>query len=403
MTQTAIQTQVADKGSLIGATLLVAGTCVGGGMLALPVETGHAGFLPSLLIMGICWAFMTFTGLLYVEANLWMGEGAHLMTMASQILGRPGKFLAILLYLFMGYTTLVAYVSGGGVLISNALSALTGLIISRSQACLIFGALFGLLIFLGTKIIGKINTALVVGMIAAYLGLVITGLSGVHVTYFLQTAWRESFFSMPLILVIFSFQMIVPSLTPYLKRDPVALRKAIIWGTTLPFVAYALWQALILGSVPYEGAGGLREALAQGFAATESLRNVVKSPWLSFFAEYFAFFAIVTSFIGIALGLFDFLADTFSLRGKKIFVGLLVILPSILFAMLYPKAFLISLEISGGFGDAILSGLLPISMVWIGRYIKKLEGPYRVIGGKQMLIWAMLFFSLVFILQLIKL
>jgi tyrosine-specific transport protein len=46
---------------ILVAALLVAGTCVGGGMLALPVETGVIGFFPSLLIMVISWGFMTMT------------------------------------------------------------------------------------------------------------------------------------------------------------------------------------------------------------------------------------------------------------------------------------------------------------------------------------------------------
>jgi tyrosine-specific transport protein len=403
MTQPVVQTQVADKGSLVGATLLVAGTCVGGGMLALPVETSQIGLLPSLLMMLLCWGFMTFTGLLYVEANLWMGEGAHVMTMASQLLGRFGKIIATLLYLFMAYASLIAYISGGGVIINNAFFVLTDHLLPRWQACILFATVFGALLYLGTKIIGKINALLVICMIIAYLGLVATGLSVVNLAYSLRKTWGGSLFAMPLILATFSYQMIVPSLTPYLKRDPRALRKAILLGTTIPFAAYALWQIIVLGSVPIDGDGGLTAALNRGLAATESLRNFVKNPWLSLFAEYFAFFALVTSYIGIALGLFDFLVDALAMRSKKLFIGSLIVAPSLLFAILYPKAFLVSLEISGGFGDAILSGLLPVAMVWVGRYVKKLEGPYRVFGGKKMLVGIFGFALLVFILQLIKL
>ena len=35
---------------IIGGTLLVAGTAIGAGMLALPVLTGMAGFVPSLFL-----------------------------------------------------------------------------------------------------------------------------------------------------------------------------------------------------------------------------------------------------------------------------------------------------------------------------------------------------------------
>ena len=42
------------KGSVLSAMFLVAGTCIGGGMLALPVATGVSGFIPSIAIMHFC-------------------------------------------------------------------------------------------------------------------------------------------------------------------------------------------------------------------------------------------------------------------------------------------------------------------------------------------------------------
>ncbi len=89
------------KKSTLSAVLLVAGTCIGGGMLALPIATGISGFLPSLLVMAICWFSMTATALLLLEASLWMEEGAHIITMTSTILGRWGDVCpGFCMYLF---------------------------------------------------------------------------------------------------------------------------------------------------------------------------------------------------------------------------------------------------------------------------------------------------------------
>ena len=43
--------------------------------------------------------------------------------------------------------------------------------------------------------------------------------------------------------------------------------------------------------------------------------------------------------------------------------------------------------------DAVLFGVLPCLIVWVGRYRNKMEGPYEVAGGKPLLI-AVLIFSL---------
>ena len=76
------------SGSVFGGALLVAGTSIGGGMLALPVLTSLGGFIPSLFIYLCCWLFMTCTGLLFLEVSLWMHAEANIVSMADRTLGR---------------------------------------------------------------------------------------------------------------------------------------------------------------------------------------------------------------------------------------------------------------------------------------------------------------------------
>jgi tyrosine-specific transport protein len=89
--------------SILSGTLLVAGTSIGGGMLALPVLTSLGGFAPSLVIYFFCWLFMASTGLLFLEISLWMPEEANIVSMAERTLGKVGKFFSWGLYLFLFY------------------------------------------------------------------------------------------------------------------------------------------------------------------------------------------------------------------------------------------------------------------------------------------------------------
>ena len=50
----------------LGGILLVAGTTIGAGMLALPVSTAFMGFYPSLLIFAICWFFMLISAVFFL-------------------------------------------------------------------------------------------------------------------------------------------------------------------------------------------------------------------------------------------------------------------------------------------------------------------------------------------------
>ncbi len=393
------------KGSTIGATLLVAGTCIGGGMLALPVATGAAGFFPSLTMMLLGWAFMTTTALFLAEVNLWMPKGSHVIGMASRFLGPIGKALAWVLYLFIGYASLVAYTAGGGDLFASGLSSRFGIHLSQGWAFTLFVALFGTIIYLGNVIVGRVNTFLMVGLIAAYVLLIGMGASHVKGQPLLRNSWGDTLIAIPLLLTIFSFQTIVPSLTIYLHQDAKRLRRSIIWGTTMALVFYALWQWLVLGTVLLDGDQGLAAALAQGKPATDFLGVAVGSPWLGGIASFFAFFALVTSFLGIALGLFDFLADGLKIKRTKfgnIALGLLVAAPTLFFAIKMENCFLRALDSSGGIGDALLNGVIPCLMLWVGRYKHHLDSKeFRAPGGKPFIVLVMAYALFVFFIEML--
>lgn len=391
-----------EWGKLISAIFLVAGTCIGGGMLALPVATGISGFFPSTIMMILCWLAMTASALLLLEVNLWMKEGAHVITMASNILGPVGKAVSWIVYLFISYASIVAYTAAGGSLVVNSADYLFGSSVSKEWGCLLFIFFFGSVIYLGTQFVGRINSILFVGMIAAYVFLIGTGIGEVDTALLKHSHWRTSYLAIPLLLTTFSFQTMLPSLTPYLKRNARALRIAIITGTTLTLIVYLLWQWMVLGIIPVSGPNSLIKALEVGEPVTQFLREHVKSNWVSLIAEYFAFFALVTSFLGMALGLFDFLSDGLRIKNQgmgRVFLSLLIIIPTFIFAAYYERVFLIALDTSGGFGDSILNGIMPVIMVWVGRYIYKFPDEHRTFGGKSLLVLVLAFFLFSLILE----
>lgn len=390
--------------SIIGATSIIAGTCIGGGMLALPVETATIGLAPALLTLGIAYLFMLVTGLYLVEASLWVERDAHYLTLSSRLLGKGGKYLGTLLYLFMGYGSLVGYSSGGSLLLMSFSEYCFGVSLGRVEAAALFTIIFSLCLYFGAKMIGRINTVLLFGMILSYFLIVILGVHHIDIKLCARSFYKDMPLAFPLILATFSYQMVVPSLTSYLNRNAKALKLSIILGVTIPFLVYAIWESIVFGIVPLEGAFGLREAMKEGYAATDSLKYYVTSSYLSILAEFFAIFAIVTSFLGIGLGLFDFLADLTKIHKTKMgkfWLGLLVMIPTLALTICYPKAFSKALALTGGFGDALLSILFPVCMVFIGRYIKRYEGPYTVRGGKPLLFLVALFGIAVFVIQLV--
>ena len=376
-----------SNGKLISGTLLVAGTCIGGGVLALPVLTSQAGFFLSMGIYLACWLFMASTGLLFLEIALWMKDGANIVSMAEKILGFPGKIIAWGLYLFFFYCLTLAYIVGIGNLLVEALQGAISL--TNWQGQLLFLLVTTPIIYIGTRLVGRLNIYLMIGLGISYLTFVFLGYQHVNSEYLMRVDWSHLWAALPISFTAFAYQGIVPTLVHYMNRNVKQIRLAIILGSFLPFIIYAIWQWLILGIIPAEGENSLMSALQHEQNAVYPLKNILNIPKLYVVGQFFAFFALITSFFGVSLGLLDFLADGLKIEKtpiKKVWLCALVICPPLLIALSYPYLFLTVLGYAGGFGSALLLGLLPIAMVWRGRYHLKLTGEYKVFGGHSLLI-----------------
>lgn len=386
--------------NFIGGVLLVAGTTIGGGMLALPVLTSLGGYIPSLFIYLICWLFMASTGLLLLELSLTYGEGANLVTMAENTLGLSGKIAAWLLYLFLFYSLTVAYIVGCGNIFSDLLPAT----LSPSWGPIVFTALFAPFVWAGARYTAPLNSAMVVLLGITYVAFIVIGFPYVKSELLMRKDWSASIIALPIAFTSFAFQGIVPTLTSHMDFNARKIRLAILIGSFIPLITYAIWQWLILGIVPVDGQSGLREAMEQGQTAVWPLKHYIGIPHIWYIGQSFAFFALLTSFFGVTLGLLDFLADGLSIkktRSGRLWLSLLIFVPPLIFAIFHPHVFLLALDWAGGYGCALLLGLLPILMVWSKRYHQKNPEHILISGGKTLLITLSLFVLVELIVEIL--
>lgn len=380
----------------------MAGTSIGGGMLALPILTGIAGFIPSMFIYLACWLFMACTGLLFLEIALGMEEGTNIISMAQKTLGGWGKAAAWGLYLFLFYSLTLAYIVGSGGLIVEVFSS-GSIHLNPWQGQLLFLILFVPIVYAGAHLVGRVNLALMFGLGISYIVFVVLGFPHVDTSLLERSEWPFILGALPITFTAFAYQGVVPTLVSYMHRDVRSLRLAIILGSFLPLITYVIWQWLILGIIPVEGPYGLKEAMAQGQNAVQPLKYFLNTPTVYIVGQYFAFFALVTSFLGVTLGLMDFLADGIGIKktakGKMLLCGL-VFLPPLVVALFYPHVFLIALDYAGGIGCALLLGLLPVLMAWRGRYYLHMESDYRLQGGRFLLAILILFIIIELISEL---
>lgn len=382
------------KGSTLSATLLITGCCIGAGMIGLPVMSATTGLIPSTLAMLLCYLFATGTGLLILEATLWFDQRVNLISMAGFALGRAGKIFTWFLFLFLFYCLFVAYIDGGGQIFANVLSALFYQPVSREIgiiSCVIF---VGLIAYGGTKIVSYVSRIFLFGLAFSFCVLLSLGIPHISGEKLLYTNWKSVYATIPILLVCFGYQNLIPTLTYYVKRNIEALRIAIFVGNLIPFLIYFVWNSVILGILPDGNSIALAQVVSQSDMVTGLLEKASESNSVLLFAKAFSFFAILTPFMANILTFVDFLKDglrTFKVSKHELLIYGLVLVPPTILTILFPHLFLKALGLAGGFADVLLFGVLPVSIVWIGRYVKKVKGPFTAPGGKLLLIIILLF------------
>ncbi|MDE3046236.1 MAG: tyrosine transporter [Verrucomicrobiota bacterium] len=382
-------------GHVVGGSLLIAGTTIGVGMLALPVATGPGGFLPSFAIYLICWVFMLCTGLLLVEVSLSMPKDTSFISMAEKVLGPIGKNIFWLVYLFLFVTVMVAHVAGGG----GILTQIPSWPLPHWMSAILYTAVLAPVVYLGARTVDWLNMVLISGVIFFYLGFVGVSATSVQFNLLSYANWGKAWLALPILFTAFTYQVIIPTLMSYMKYNVRKIRLAIVFGSSIPLVIYLIWEFLILGIVPPTGPNGLIEAASLGQNAVAPLKHFVQSEWILIFSNWFAFFALTTSFIPLALSFFDFLADGFKWKKigvKRAILTLIVFGVPAIIALIYPDIFLTALGYAGGISCAFLFGLMPPVMAWVCRYQKHYPRENRQLpGGKPLLIGLMLFALLI--------
>lgn len=388
---------------LLGGILLVSGTTIGAAMLALPVSTGLAGFYPSLLLFILCWSFMTYTALLMLEVNLSFKHSTNLISMAHSTLGRGGVIFSWITYLFLLYALTTAYIAGSSSIILDSIYVLTEYQLPSWAGIVPLFLIFGYFVYKGTKSVDYVNRLLMIGLVVTYFAIVALVAPHVNVELFTYSNWSFFWSGVSIVATSFGFHIIIPSLTTYFHEDVKQMKNAIIIGSAIPLVVYVVWELLALGVIPLYGPEGLLEGYKHGANGAYLLAVLLKDPWISTIARAFSFFAIITSFLGVALSLTDFLSD--GLKIKKTHTGRLLLycltfIPPLIFTLFDPRAFLSALEYAGAFGVVSLLGFLPALMVWSGRYYKNYQTTYTAPGGKFALLLAMALSVLIIALEI---
>jgi tyrosine-specific transport protein len=383
------QTMLRALNRLVGGILLVAGTCIGAGMLGFPVTTAAGGFVASSYFFVGIWALMTFTAFLMLEVTLYFKNDTNLISMAKHTLGKTGAAVAWVVYVFFFYALMTAYTSGGASIFTDMLSEI-GFPLTEIEGTLLFLFTFSSILWMGHHVTDWANRFFMIGLLTAYGALLGLAVPEVNPAQLASGDSRYLWASVPLLVTAFGFHLLIPSLKTYLKQDEMALRLSIGLGSLLSLLVYLVWEYVILGLVPKESL----IAMAQGGQPVTHLTAVLQSefhkPWIALSVQFFGLFALLSSFIGVAWAIFDFFADGLHIpkvgKGKALLMLLTLGVPAFL-SFLHPQGFLSALHYAGVFAAILLIGF-PAIMAWKVRQSAASHTAYRVMGGTPALVLA---------------
>lgn len=399
--------------SLFGGAMIIAGGTIGAGMLANPTSTAGVWFLGSLVLLAYTWFCMTSSGLMLLEANLHYPTGASFDTIVKDLLGQGWNVINGLSVAFVLYILTYAYItSGGGItegFINQLLSSEQHTVqIGRVSGSLIFCLVLAVFVWFSTKAVDRFTTVLIGGMVIAFI-LSVAGLISsvkVEVLFDSMVQGEQQYLpymlgALPVCLVSFGFHQNVPSLVKYYERDANRVMKSVFFGTAIALAVYVLWQLAVQGNLPRAEFAPVIEKGGDIAVLLQALGKYIQTDFIALALRFFAYLAIATSFLGVTLGLFDYIADLCKFddsRSGRTKTALITFLPPLLLSLAFPFGFVLAIGYAG-LAATIWAVIVPALLAKASRR-KFTQSNYLVYGGNFMIYFVILFGLLNIVAQL---
>lgn len=304
----------------LGCMMIVTGTEIGAGILALPIITAKLGFFISSIVMLVAWCIMTYTALLIADISLSMPKGASFASIAKRTLGLPGVIITWISFLLLMYCISVAYISGAASAFNSLLPS-----ISSSAWSLIFVVVFGAIVVVGTSAVDVINRIL---LSAKLVFLVLVCLIFLNFVNFSNLAVSPVnlvptlLIAIPVIITSFTSHIIVPTLSDYLNQDAKALFRVIFIGSIIPLILYFLWLIAVLGVLPLHGPISFMSSIFDHMSIDQAnvgnilhaLKEKITTTTANISMNVFTDISVMTSYLGVSLALYHFNVDSYRLN-----------------------------------------------------------------------------------------
>lgn len=381
------------EGSIFGAALIIAGTTIGAGTLAIPIVSAQAGFITSLVILiGVC-MLMTYTAFITIEINLYFGKGTNISSAAGMVLGKWGRAISTFSILLLFYAVLSAYITGGASTIKEILLAYFNIEAPRLIPEILFTVILGFFVFSCTKAVDHLNRFLFAIKTVFFIILLCILFPALKVENLLAKTDEVGaiWATIAIFVISFGFHGSIPSVIDYVGLNPRRLFLTFMIGSIIPLIFYIFWEAVSLGTLPLFGEFSFKTVHDNGNDVgvfINQLNLVTEGVTINWSTNSFATLAMATSFLGVSIGLLDFFLQKAKLpntsKGRGVSALLTFSVPFI-FAIFYPQGFVMALTY-GGLALTIIAVIMPSLIALKIRKKKDYNPSYKAPGGNFMLV-----------------
>ncbi|ENG4185633.1 tryptophan permease [Providencia rettgeri] len=383
--------------SILGGAMIIAGTAVGAGMFSIPMVTSGVWFSGSVVLLIYTFICMLLSGLMILEANMNYPAGASFHTMVKDLLGTTWNSINSLSVTFVLYILTYAYISAGSSIITANLSG--HIQIPQAGAGFIFAFIVAFIVWLSTRAVDRLSTILIGGMVITFImsigGMISTASPAILFNQVEQSDHQYlpyALAALPYLLTSFGYHGNVPGLVKYYNKDSRSVVMSLVFGATITVVIYILWQYAIQGNIPRSAFIEIRESGNNIDALLTQMNISTKNSFISQFLNLFSYMALASSFLGVSLGLFDFIADFFKFKDNQQgrFKSVLVtFVPPTILALIFPNGFIYAIGFAG-LAATIWAVIVPALMAKASR-VRYPNNSYKAPGGTFIIIFVILF------------
>ncbi|MGF1725293.1 aromatic amino acid transporter [Photobacterium nomapromontoriensis] len=372
--------------SLLGGACIIASICVGAGMLGLPSAGAGAWTVWSFLAITITMIVMTISGWMLLEAFKSYDLKVSFNTVTKDLLGDKINFINNLTVYFVGGILLYAYITSSGLILQDMLG------INSKIASVLFVLVFSTFVWHSTRAVDRISVVLITFMILSF----VFGVSGlaikVDMSVLFDTLNEERNYApyamalLPVALTSFGYHHSVSTMRAYYGEEQKA-KQAILGGTVIALALYVLWLFSIFGNLPRHAFGPIIEQGGNVDILLKSLGSVIESEKVSNAINTFSMAAILSSFIGVGLGVFDFLADFFKFEDTKqgrTKTWLATFLPPLVMSVLFPFGFVVAIGYAGA-AATVWACIIPALLAKKSRTLAAGNTGFMAPGGQAMI------------------